>query len=213
MAKTNSTLTEHARVVVPQDIQLTEEQRVIVAPETYAVCVRTLLQNWRQGTVACKGRSEVSFSNKKPWKQKGTGRARAGSARSPVWRKGGVVFGPQARTRVLAVPKSQKKLTCSGLLWDFLDNQRVMSLDWTSGDVPKTAYALDMLKKAGLENKKIVLFVSHFDLNTHASFNNISNVRMLLFDQPNVYHLSHGDYWLFLKKDMDAFKKMVGTWL
>ena len=62
-----------------------------------------MLQNWRQGTVACKGRSDVAFSNKKPWKQKGTGRARAGSARSPLWRKGGVIFGPQPRTRTLTI--------------------------------------------------------------------------------------------------------------
>ena len=65
-------------------------------PVAMAIYVRALLQNWRQGTVACKGRSDVSYSNKKPWKQKGTGRARAGSARSPLWRGGGVIFGPQA---------------------------------------------------------------------------------------------------------------------
>ena len=66
-----------------------------------SIYIRSLLQNWRQGTVACKGRSDVGYSNKKPWKQKGTGRARAGSARSPLWRGGGVIFGPQPRTRVL----------------------------------------------------------------------------------------------------------------
>jgi large subunit ribosomal protein L4 len=71
----------------------------------FAMAVRALLQNWRQGTVACKGRSDVSFSNKKPWKQKGTGRARAGSARSPLWRGGGVAFGPQPRTRTLKITK------------------------------------------------------------------------------------------------------------
>ena len=74
-----------------------------------AVYVRSLLQNWRQGTVGCKGRSDVAYSNKKPWKQKGTGRARAGSARSPLWRGGGVIFGPQPRTRVLKAGKQVKK--------------------------------------------------------------------------------------------------------
>ena len=59
---------------------------------SYAVWVRALMQNWRQGTVGCKSRGEISFSNKKPWKQKGTGRARAGSSRSPLWRSGGVIF-------------------------------------------------------------------------------------------------------------------------
>ena len=64
-----------------------------VSEVSFSNWVRALMQNWRQGTVGCKDRSEVGFSNKKPWKQKGTGRARAGSARSPLWRKGGVVFG------------------------------------------------------------------------------------------------------------------------
>src|ERR1700683_4830953 len=73
------------------------------SPKTYATAIRTLIQNWRQGTVGCKDRSEVAYSNRKPWKQKGTGRARAGSLRSPVWRKGGVTFGPQPRVRELSI--------------------------------------------------------------------------------------------------------------
>ena len=77
--------------------------------------LRALLQNWRQGTVACKGRSDVAYSNKKPWKQKGTGRARAGSARSPLWRGGGVIFGPQATSRTLRVPQSLRKNVLNAL--------------------------------------------------------------------------------------------------
>jgi hypothetical protein len=61
-------------------------KKVTIVPESCAIYVRRLLQNWRQGTVGCKDRSMVSFSNKKPWKQKGTGRARAGSLKSPLWK-------------------------------------------------------------------------------------------------------------------------------
>ena len=86
-----------------------EGARKEISPVAMAVYVRSLLQNWRQGTVACKGRSDVAYSNKKPWKQKGTGRARAGSARSPLWRGGGVIFGPQPRTRVLKAGKQLKR--------------------------------------------------------------------------------------------------------
>lgn len=71
--------------------------------------MRVYLQNVRQGTVGSKGRSDIAYTNKKPWKQKGTGRARAGSARSPLWRGGGVVFGPQARIKMLKVPKKLSK--------------------------------------------------------------------------------------------------------
>src|SRR5690242_19063445 len=74
------------------------QEGVVYAPHAISDYVRALLQNWRQGTVWSRGRADVSFSNKKPWKQKGTGRARAGSPKSPLWKGGGVIFGPQERT-------------------------------------------------------------------------------------------------------------------
>lgn len=88
------------------DLGVTWEQ--VDAKVDYALWVRVLMQNWRQGTVGCKGRSDVARSGKKPWKQKGTGRARAGTARSPLWRGGGVIFGPQMRTRTLKINKKIK---------------------------------------------------------------------------------------------------------
>src|SRR5437588_407352 len=84
------------RVLTAKELAL-EPAKDRVAPKAFAIAIRTLRQNWRQGTVAVKGRADVSFSNRKPWRQKGTGRARAGSARSPLWRKGGVCHGPQER--------------------------------------------------------------------------------------------------------------------
>src|SRR3990170_8981839 len=77
--------------------------------EEISTWVRVLVHNWHQGTVGVKGRSDVAFSGKKPWKQKGTGRARAGTARSPLWRGGGVIFGPQAKVKTLRVSQKQKK--------------------------------------------------------------------------------------------------------
>ena len=91
-----------------------------VPSAAFSIWVRALSQNWRQGTVACKGRSDVARSGKKPWKQKGTGRARAGSARSPLWRGGGVTFGPQPRSRSLTVPKRLKRGVLRGLLLKYL---------------------------------------------------------------------------------------------
>jgi len=203
-----------AKVVKAQDIDLTEEQRGAVTNEGFSQCVRALLQNWRQGTVACKGRSDVSFSNKKPWKQKGTGRARAGSPRSPLWRKGGVSFGPQPRTRTMAITKNLKRGACNSILWDFLDNNKVVALDWAAQEgAPKTAHAFNALKSAGLHTKNIVLFVSPSDRFAHASFANIPNVRMLLFDQWNAYDIANGELWMFLEKDREAFKGMVNSWI
>ena len=202
------------QVVAPQDLQLTSEQKVHATPQGFSQCVRVLLQNWRQGTVASKGRSDVAFSNKKPWKQKGTGRARAGSARSPLWRKGGVTFGPQERTRVLTVPQKLKRAVCNSLLWQYLEDKRIISLPFSlaTEQAPKTAQAYAALKQVELHNQKIVLFVTQHDWATHAAFSNLANVRMLVFDQANAYQLASGDYWVFLEKDRDAFTQMVSLW-
>jgi len=180
----------------------------------YSTWVRALTKNWQQGTVACKGRSDVARTNKKPWKQKGTGRARAGSARSPLWKGGGVIFGPQARVRTLRLPKKARQKVMSTVLADYLAAQNVMCADWAiEGEHPKASQAHHFLHEVGLANKKIVLFVAPYDFHTALSFANIPNVRSISFDQANAYDLTNSDCWLFLKKDMDHFKEMVGKWL
>jgi large subunit ribosomal protein L4 len=203
-----------SRIVSSHDLHLSPDHKREMNAETFAGAVRSLMQNWRQGTASSKTRGEVAFSNKKPWKQKGTGRARAGSRRSPLWRKGGVIFGPQPRVRTLRVPREAKKGIFNALLWQNLEREAVVALDWAASQgQPKTAQAYSALKEAGLQGKRVILFLSHNDYETYASFNNIPNVRMLLFDQPNAYALADGDYWVFLEKDAEAFKNMVNAWL
>ncbi len=205
---------KNVNVLVPKDLGLTDEQRFTVHGEEYSQYIRALRQNWRQGTVAVKGRSDVAFSTKKPWKQKGTGRARAGSARSPLWRKGGVTFGPQKRVRTLKVSKNLRRHVGNKLLWDRLDAKNIVVLDWAPQEgAPKTAHAVKGLKDAGLRGRDIVFFVLPEDRFTHASFSNLPNVRMLLFDQWNAYNISHGDVWMVLKKDLDSFKELVRAWI
>ncbi len=185
-------------------------------PATTAVAqwVRSLVQNWRQGTVGVKGRSDVARSNKKPWKQKGTGRARAGTARSPLWRGGGVIFGPQPRTRTLTVTKGIKKQAFQHILNTMLSNERVLVFDWqVEGTVPKTAQAARLLKEAHLNNAKIVVFVPMDDYITYASFSNMPQVKVLFFDQANAFDLINADYWLYLQKDSEQFKEMVAKWI
>lgn len=195
------------------DLQLSSEQKSF-SPIAVAVYVRSLLQNWRQGTVACKGRSEVAYSNKKPWKQKGTGRARAGSARSPLWRGGGVIFGPQPRTRVLKATKQIKKSAMNSMLFSFLEQGKVALLNWDVAlDKPSTSQAFNLLKNSGFAQEKVILFLPTGDMINYASFSNIPNVRILFFDQPNAFDLANGKHWLILKKDFDHFKKMVSQWI
>lgn len=216
MAKknSNSSAAVVAQVIAPKDLQLQDEHKVDVSPTGFSQCVRVLRQNWRQGTVGCKDRSEVTLSNKKPWKQKGTGKARAGTARSPLWRGGGVIFGPRLRTRKLEVSKVLKRNVCNALLWQYLNGEKVLSLNWAPVEgAPKTAHAFNALKDAGIHDKKLLVFVTNYDAETHASFNNIKNVKMILFDQANAYHLADAEYWVVLNKNINAFKEMVNTWI
>lgn len=179
----------------------------------FSIWIRALLQNWRQGTVGCKDRSEVAFTNKKPWKQKGTGRARAGGAASPLWRHGGVTFGPQPRTRTLKVMRGVKGSVLGTIFAQRMNEGSVFLLDWEPSEMPKTTAAFAVLKSAELHNKKVVLFVTPDDVLTYVSYANIPNVRLIFFDQVNAFDAAHGDSWVILKKDLEHFKEMVSRWI
>ena len=186
-----------------------------ISPKTYAHAVRVLLQNWRQGTVGTKTRGQVSFSTKKPWRQKGTGRARAGSARSPLWRKGGNIFGPQPRVRELQLNRKQRQLCLRNLYQVAAEKGTIYCLDhdFAAAGAPKTKDALKILKGAGLAENKGVLFLPYEDILNCASFRNLPRVGVVSFDQPNVFDLSDVQYWAFLKKDLELFKGMVAKWI
>lgn len=192
------------------DLDLTKKQE---SPITFARAIRALLQNWRQGTTACKTRGEVSFANRKPWRQKGTGRARVSSLRSPLWRKGGVIFGPQARVRKLAINGKQRVLVFNNALFSLLEKKAIHCLDFgTDVQTPKTKTAYQLIKGMGLDDRKIVMLLPFSDKVNFATFRNLPNVTVLSFDQPNAYDLSNGDCWIFLKKDLELFKEMILQW-
>lgn len=212
--KAEQTSGQIAHVLLSSDLNLGDVSNLQTSPDSLSLYVRALRQNWRQGTVGCKDRSEVAFANRKPWKQKGTGRARAGSLRSPLWRKGGVTFGPQLRVRTLKVSKDLRKNVFSSLLIDKLRQGKIFSLDFNiESDLPKTSLAINALKSAQLHDKKIILFVPASDFKIHASFSNLPNVSMLLYDQPNAYDLADCENWVILKRDMELFKEMVSKWI
>lgn len=181
---------------------------------TYARAVRSLMQSWRQGTCAVKTRSEVSFSRKKPWKQKGTGRARAGSKRSPLWRKGGVMFGPQPRVRELTVNKKQKKSLFGAVFSAIMGRNEIYCLDFSvpTASRLKTKNMVDCLSKMGVNAGKVLFFVQFENSAVVDALRNVPWVTITGFDQPNIYDLSSHDHWVFLKQDSDLFKTMVQQW-
>src|SRR3990172_7216680 len=210
----NNSAINKLHAVAAQELEFDTTAFTKATPASFSTWIRVLAKNWQQGTVACKGRSDVAYTNRKPWKQKGTGRARAGSARSPLWKGGGVIFGPQARVRKVKIARQVKHKILLSMLVNNLDQKNVVCADWEiAGEQPKTAQAQELVDSVGLANKKIILFVAPYDFHSALSFANIPNVRPLSFDQANAYDLANSDCWLFLKKDFDHFKGMVSQWL
>jgi large subunit ribosomal protein L4 len=132
----------------------------------------------RQGTHATKTRAMVSGSGKKPWRQKGTGRARVGEIRNPLWRKGGTVFGPQPRSYEFTVPKKVEKGALRAALSAKLQGGAVVVVDALSASEVKTKAAAAMLRGLGIDGKALIVDV-HPDEKFALSVRNIAGVRML----------------------------------
>jgi large subunit ribosomal protein L4 len=132
----------------------------------------------RQGTHATKNRALVSGSGKKPWRQKGTGRARVGEIRNPLWRKGGTVFGPQPRSYEYHLPKKVEKGALRAALSAKLQGGDVIVVDALSAGEIKTKTAVSLLKTLGVNGKALIVDVSP-DEKFAMSVRNIAGVRML----------------------------------
>ena len=132
----------------------------------------------RRGTHATKNRAAVSGSGKKPWRQKGTGRARAGEIRNPLWRKGGTVFGPQPRSYEYKVPLKVEKGALRAALTQKLRDGAVMVVDALSVGEIKTKAAVEMLRRLGIDGKALLVDVKPED-KLSLSVRNIEGVRIL----------------------------------
>jgi large subunit ribosomal protein L4 len=132
----------------------------------------------RQGTHATKNRALVSGSGKKPWRQKGTGRARAGETRNPLWRKGGTVFGPQPRSYDYQLPKKVEKGALRAALAAKLQDGHVVVVDALSASEIKTKAAAALLKTLGVDGKALIVDVQP-DEKFALSVRNVAGVRML----------------------------------
>ena len=132
----------------------------------------------RRGTHATKTRAQVSGSGKKPWRQKGTGRARVGEIRNPLWRKGGTVFGPQPRSYEYRLPKKVEKGALRAALAQKLRDGHVVVVDALSVAEIKTKAAAEMLKRLGIEGKALLVDTKPEDKLT-LSVRNIEGVRLL----------------------------------
>jgi large subunit ribosomal protein L4 len=158
----------------------------------------------RMGTACAKTVGEVSGSNKKPWRQKGTGRARAGSHQSPLWAGGGVVFGPRPRDFAKKVTKSTKQLAMRKALTERLNAGDVIVLDDIKLEAPKTKEFVGVLK--ALDVKKTALVVTDsVNENLQRASRNVQNVEVTTSDFVNTYQLLRSDKLVFTR---GAFEKL-----
>ena len=144
---------------------------------------------WRAGTQSTKGRSEVSGGGKKPWRQKGTGRARQGSIRAAQWRGGGVIFGPKPRTYVKRMNNKEVKLAMRSALSAKLRDNELVLVDDYGFEKPSTKAAVAMLKALGIEGKRLTIIVREDDINAYLSFRNIPKTWIITPAEANTYDL------------------------
>jgi large subunit ribosomal protein L4 len=150
--------------------------------------VQAYLAAQRKGTAATKNRALVRGAGKKLWRQKGTGRARVGSLRSPLWRKGGTVFGPQPRDYAQAFPKQKRRGAIKMVLSDKLRNQRILVVDALALDTPRTRDFTGVLKVLNLDRKVLVVDTRE-NRNLFLSSRNLPKVKMVPATGVNVYDL------------------------
>ena len=150
----------------------------------------------RAGTQSTKTRAEVRGGGAKPWKQKGTGRARAGSSRSPIWRGGGVALGPKPRSYAQRTPKKMVRLALRSALSDRFSSERIIVLDSWGLDAPKTKSARVALETLGAEGR-VLAVVARDDVNTTKSLANLTNVHVCQPGELNTHDVLLSDWLVF----------------
>lgn len=150
--------------------------------------VKNQLANKRQGTQSAKTRAEVSGGGKKPWRQKGTGRARQGSIRSPQWRGGGVVFAPKPRDYSYVLPKKVRRLALKSVLTSKVVEEEIIVLNELNLNEFSTKTAKEILKNIKADKTAMVV-VAEADEHVYRSFRNIPGVQVAVVNNINVYDL------------------------
>ncbi|MUK90472.1 50S ribosomal protein L4 [Ornithinibacillus sp. L9] len=172
-----------------------------IEPNTHVLHEAVVMQraSLRQGTHAVKNRSEVSGGGRKPWRQKGTGRARQGSIRSPQWVGGGTVFGPTPRSYSYKLPKKVRRLALKSALSSKVKEESLVVLESLSFDAPKTKEVVNMLAALNV-NEKALIVTADKDETIIRSANNLQGVKVLTVEEVNVLDLLTHDK-LILTKD------------
>ncbi|MEK6745190.1 MAG: 50S ribosomal protein L4 [Nitrospirota bacterium] len=167
------------------------------------------LANRRAGTAATKTKGLVSGGGTKPFKQKGTGRARAGSTRSPLWRHGGTVFGPTPRDYSYSMPKKEKRAALAAALSSKVGENRMVLLDKLELAGPRTKQMSELLKTLGVAESALVL-ISAENKNVALASRNMPNVKVLRMENINVYDLLKYRYLITTQDALTTMQEVYG---
>src|SRR5215213_2995698 len=155
--------------------------------------VTAFLANQRQGNASTKIRKYVTGGNQKPWKQKGTGRARQGSTRAPQWVGGGTVFGPTPRSYRQELPKQVKALGRKSALNARARENAIVIIDQFTYDAPKTSLLASLVSRLGYEEKKVLILTAGLKENVFLSGRNLPNVHVMPYSDVSTYHVLWSD--------------------
>ena len=164
----------------------------------------------RSGTQSTKTRAEVRGGGAKPWRQKGTGRARHGSSRSPIWRGGGVALGPKPRSYAQKTPKKMIRLALHSALSDRASEDRVVVVDTWDFEAPRTREAVAALEALSIDGR-ILVVADRVDVNTWMSFANLAHVHVLSPGELNAYDVLVSDWVVFSQETLPAGPVSTGS--
>jgi len=172
--------------------------------------VRMQLAKRRQGTSDTKGRSDVSGGGKKPWKQKGTGRARAGTTRSPLWRHGGTTFGPHPRDYGFQVPKAVRRQALCGALTAKAQAGAIRVLESLGLEKPSTKAMRILLQGVGATGKALLVLPGRDEV-VEKSVRNLPEVRLLTVQGLNVYDILRADTLIMTPEGVHTLREVLAA--
>jgi large subunit ribosomal protein L4 len=192
-----------------KDVELSGLFSTEVRTHLVHAAVVNQLANRRAGTASTKNKALVSGGGKKPWKQKGTGRARAGSNRSPLWRHGGTVFGPMPRNYSYAIPKKAKRAALVDALASKVAENRLILIDSLNLAEPKTKLVSTLLENLGIQENALVLIKAE-NKNLTMAARNIPSVKVLRMENINVYDLLKYPYLITTQDALNSVQEVYG---
>ena len=169
--------------------------------------IKNYLANQRQGTQSAKTRAEVRGGGRKPWRQKGTGRARQGSIRSPQWKGGGIVFAPKPRDYSYTVPKKVRRLALKSALTSKVNNNEIVVLNEFEMTEPKTKVFANVLKTVNAGKKSLVVTAENAPF-VVKSGKNIPGVKVAFANTINVYDIVNSDTLILTKKAIEKIEEV-----